>query len=46
MSSTDDNSIVYTISSIEGVKSILVDAYGVYTSSLSDEMVRKLSIGR
>ena len=46
MSSTDDNSIVYAISSNEGVKGILVDAYGVYGSSLSDKMVRKLSINR
>jgi len=46
MSSTDDNSIVYAISSNEGVKGILVDAYGVYASSLSDAMIRRLSINR
>lgn len=46
MSSTDDNSIVYAIRSNEGVKGILVDAYGVYASSLSDAMIRRLSINR
>ena len=46
MSSTDDNSVVYAISSKDGLKGILVDAYGVYASSLSDEMIRKLSINR
>jgi len=42
MSSTDDNSIVFAISSHDGLRGILVDAYGVYASSLSDAMIRKL----
>ena len=46
MSSTDDSSIVYAISSKDGVKGILVDAYGVYSSSLNEAMIRKLSIQR
>src|SRR5688572_3912070 len=46
MSSTDDNSIVFAISSKDGVKGVLVDAYGVYASSLSDEMIQKLAIKR
>jgi hypothetical protein len=46
MSSTDDNSIVYAISSDTGLKGILVDAYGVYASSLNDAMIKKLSITR
>jgi hypothetical protein len=46
MSSTDDNSIVFAITSDEGVKGILVDAYGVYASSLSEDMIRKLKISR
>lgn len=46
MSSTDDNSIVFAITSDEGVKGILVDAYGVYASSLNDAMIKKLSIRR
>lgn len=46
MSSTDDNSIVFAISSKDGVKGVLVDAYGVYASSLSDVMIKKLTIKR
>jgi len=46
MSSTDDNSIVFAISSKEGVKGILVDAYGVYAESLNDAMIRRLPITR
>ncbi|HMX00851.1 MAG TPA: phosphoribosylpyrophosphate synthetase [Cyclobacteriaceae bacterium] len=46
MSSTDDNSIVFAITSDQGVKGVLVDAYGVYSSSLNDAMIKKLSIRR
>ncbi len=46
MSSTDDNSIVFAITSDQGVKGVLVDAYGVYASSLNDDMIKKLSIRR
>ena len=46
MSSTDDNSIVFAISSENGLKGVLVDAYGVYASSLNDQMIKKLSFGR
>lgn len=44
MSSTDDNSIVFAITSNQGVKGILVDAYGVYANNLNDAMIKKLSI--
>lgn len=44
MSSTDDNSILYAISSDQGLKGILVDAYGVYAENLSPEMVEKLKV--
>lgn len=37
MSSTDDNSIVYAISSDKG---ILVDAYGAYAENLNTAMIR------
>ena len=46
MSSTDDNSIVFAISSKKGVKGILVDAYGVYAENLNDAMISKLAIKR
>ena len=46
MSSTDDNSIVFAITSKEGTKGLLVDAYGVYASNLSDRMIQRLSISR
>ena len=46
MSSTDDNSIVFAITSDQGVKGVLVDAYGVYASSLNEAMIKKLAIRR
>ncbi len=46
MSNPDDSSVVYAISSGDGVKGVLVDAYGVYADSLSEEMIRKLTISR
>ena len=42
MSSTDDNSVIYAISSSEGIKGILVDAYGVYAENISEQMRKKL----
>jgi|TARA_R110000796_G_scaffold35017_2_gene90027 hypothetical protein len=42
MSSTDDNSILYAISSKKGVKGLLVDAYGVYAENISEAMRKKL----
>ncbi len=42
MSSTDDNSIVYAISSENGIRGILVDAYGVYAENISEAMRKKL----
>jgi hypothetical protein len=45
-SNPDDNSIVFAISSTDGLKGTLVDAYGVYSDSLSEEMISKLKINR
>jgi hypothetical protein len=42
MSSTDDNSILYAISSKKGLKGLLVDAYGVYAENISEAMRKKL----
>jgi len=41
-SNPDDNNIVFAVSSKDGLKGVLVDAYGVYADSLTDEMVQKL----
>lgn len=46
MSNPDDNSILYAIESSDGLKGVLVDAYGVYADALSEEMIRKLVISR
>ncbi|RPD44178.1 phosphoribosylpyrophosphate synthetase [Paracnuella aquatica] len=45
-SNPDDNAIVYAISSASGLKGTLVDAYGVYADSLTQEMIEKLRIKR
>ncbi len=42
MSSTDDNSILFAISSDKEIKGILVDAYGVYAENISEAMRLKL----
>jgi hypothetical protein len=42
MSSTDDNSILYAISSKKGIKGLLVDAYGVYAENINEAMRQKL----
>lgn len=42
MSSTDDNSILYAISSKNGVKGTLVDAYGMYAENISEAMRKRL----
>ena len=45
-SNPDDSAIVYAISSKDGLKGTLLDAYGVYADSLTSEMVEKLTIKR
>ena len=44
MTSPDDSAILFAISSTRGVKGLLVDAYGVYSESMSTEMIKKLRI--
>lgn len=46
MSNPDDNSIVYALQSKNGVKGVLVDAYGVYSEEISPELAQKLRIDR
>lgn len=38
-----DEAVVYAIESNTGLKGVLVNAFGVYSESLSDEMIKKLS---
>lgn len=40
----DDSSILFAISSSDGVKGLLIDAYGPYSDSLSPLMIKKLTI--
>lgn len=43
-SNPDDNSVVYAISSNDGVKGVLVDAYGMYSENMTPAMARKLQV--
>ena len=44
-SNPSDSSILYAISSDRlGLKGVLVNAYGIYSEALTDEMVEKLQI--
>jgi len=42
MSNPDDNSVVYAIESGDGVKGVLVDAYGAYAEALTSGLAAKL----
>jgi hypothetical protein len=44
MTNPDDSSILMAIQSTNGIKGLLVDAYGVYSDSLSAEMIKRLTI--
>ena len=46
MSNPGDSSVLYAISSNKGLKGLLVDSYGAYADSLSEEMIEKLRIRR
>jgi len=38
-----DEAVVFAIESKNGLKGVLVNAFGVYSESLNDEMVKKLN---
>jgi hypothetical protein len=42
MTDLADSSVVYAIESDNGVKGVLVNAYGVYADTLSADMINKL----
>ena len=44
MSNPSDNSILYAIETLTGVKGLLVDSYGVYSGEVSEELLQKLNI--
>lgn len=44
MNDPDDSEVLYAISSTQGHNGLLVDAYGVYTSALSPEMMKRLNV--
>ncbi|MCP9236873.1 phosphoribosylpyrophosphate synthetase [Lewinella sp. JB7] len=44
MSNPDDNSVLYGIEAADGTKGLLVDAYGVYADSLSEDMIEKFRV--
>jgi len=41
-SSTDDSAVVFAILSKDGIKGVLVDAYGTYSEEINPEMAKKL----
>lgn len=43
-SNPDDNSVVYAISSDDGQKGVLVDAYGAYSEYMTPELAEKLKV--
>ncbi len=45
-SDPDDNVILYAISSDDGVKGLMVSAYGMYADTITTELARKLDIKR
>lgn len=44
MTNPDDSAILFAITSSNGIKGLLVDAYGPYADSLSPLMIQKLTI--
>lgn len=44
VSNPSDNAVLYSITTTSGRKGILVDAYGVYSGQISDEMLAKLDL--
>lgn len=43
-SNPEDNMVLYVIETNTGEKGVLLDAYGAYSGSISDDMLRKLNM--
>ncbi len=44
MSNPSDNSILYAVETMTGIKGLLLDSYGVYSGEISEELLQKLNI--
>jgi hypothetical protein len=44
MNDPDDSTILFAVSSVEGVKGVIVDAYGAYANSINESMLQRLRI--
>lgn len=44
MTNPDDMSIIYAITTTDGKKGVLIDAYGVYNDPLNADMIQKMRI--
>lgn len=44
MSNPSDNSILYAVETMTGIKGLLLDSYGVYSGEISEELLQKLKI--
>ncbi len=42
MTNPDDSSVLYALSTSDGKKGLMVDAYGAYAEALDQEMIKKL----
>lgn len=43
-SDPENQSVLYAISSTDGLRGLMVNAFGIYADTLSNEMIEKLSI--
>ncbi len=43
-SDPENQSVLYAISSTDGLKGLLVNAFGIYADSMSNEMIEKLRV--
>ncbi len=46
MTNPDDSAVLYAISSTQGLKGLLLDAYGAYAEAISPQMLKRLRIDK